>query len=98
VKARSEQAIILTAQEAAFVRQALVAASGIFAQAKATGGPGLRALQEAALDVPAGGRPLSHVHYDVCRAAVSRRWRLRRAAPARTAPGPPQRRRSSSSW
>ena len=53
MKARSEQAIILTAQEAAFVRQALVAASGIFAQAKAAGGPGLRALQEAALDVPA---------------------------------------------
>ena len=54
MKARSEQAIILTAPEAAFVRQALVAASGIFAQAKAAGGPGLRALQDAALDVPAG--------------------------------------------
>jgi len=66
VKARSDQAVILTAEDAAFVRQALVAASGIFAQAKAAGGPGLRALREAALDVPAGGRPLSHVHYDVC--------------------------------
>jgi hypothetical protein len=66
VKARSDQAVILTAEDAAFVRQALVAASGIFAQAKAAGGPGLRALQEAALDVPDDGRPLSHVHYDVC--------------------------------
>jgi hypothetical protein len=66
VKARSDQAVILTAKDAAFVRQALVAASGIFAQAKAAGGPGLRALQEAALDVPDDGRPLSHVHYDVC--------------------------------
>jgi hypothetical protein len=66
VKARSDQAVILTAEDAAFVRQALVAASGIFAQATAAGGPGLRALQEAALDVPDDGRPLSHVHYDVC--------------------------------
>ncbi len=66
MKARSDQAVILTAKDAAFVRQALVAASGIFAQAKAAGGPGLRALQEAALDVPDDGRPLSHVHYDVC--------------------------------
>jgi hypothetical protein len=66
VKARSGQAVILTAEDAAFVRQALVAASGIFAQAGAAGGPGLRALQEAALDVPDDGRPLSHVHYDVC--------------------------------
>ena len=66
MKARSDQAVILTAEDAAFVRQALVAASGIFAQAKAAGGPGLRALQEAALDVPDDGRPLSHVHYDVC--------------------------------
>ena len=66
MKARSDQAVILTAEDAAFVRQALVAASGIFAQAGAAGGPGLRALQEAALDVPDDGRPLSHVHYDVC--------------------------------
>ena len=66
MRARSDQAVILTAKDAAFVRQALVAASGIFAQAKAAGGPGLRALQEAALDVPDDGRPLSHVHYDVC--------------------------------
>ncbi len=66
MKARSEQAVILATEEAAFVRQALVASSGIFAQAKAAGGPGLRALQEAALEVPAGGRPLSQVHYDVC--------------------------------
>jgi hypothetical protein len=63
---KSEQAITLTAQDAAFIRQALVAASGVFAQAKAAGGPGFRALQEAALDVPDDGRPLARVHYDVC--------------------------------
>jgi len=80
VKARSEQAIILPAEEAAFVRQALVASSGIFAQAKTAGGPGFRALQEAALEVPADGRPLSQVHYDVCLAVDY----LDFAAPARS--------------
>ena len=60
------QPVVLSAQDAAFIRQALAAASAVFAQAKAAGGPGLRALQEAALDVPDDGRPLSHVHYDVC--------------------------------
>ena len=60
------KAVVLSEQDAAFIRQALVAASGIFAQAKATGGPGLQALREAALDVPDDGRPLAQVHYDVC--------------------------------
>jgi hypothetical protein len=59
-------AVVLSGQDAAFIRQALLAASGVFAQAKAVGGPGYQALQEAALDVPGGGRPLAGVHYDVC--------------------------------
>jgi hypothetical protein len=62
---KSEQAITLTADEAAFVRQALLAAAGIFAQAERAGGPGLRALREAALDVVADGRPLGQVHSHV---------------------------------
>jgi hypothetical protein len=68
VTARSSDgpAVVLSAQDAAFIRQALIAASAVFAQAKATGGPGYQALQEAALDVPEGGRPLAGVHYDVC--------------------------------
>jgi hypothetical protein len=52
--------------DAAFVRQALVAASMVFAQAKAAGGPGYQALAEAALKAPDGGRPLARVHYDAC--------------------------------
>jgi predicted RNA polymerase sigma factor len=60
------KAVILSEQDAAFIRQALVAAADVFAQAKAAGGPGLRALQEAAASVPGTGRPLARVHYDVC--------------------------------
>ena len=59
------QPVVLTAQDAAFVRQALVAASMVFAQAKAAGGPGYQALAEAALAVP-DGAPLAKVHYDAC--------------------------------
>ena len=59
------KAVVLSEQDATFIREALLAASDVFAQAKAAGGPGFRALQEAALDVP-GGRPLAGVHYQVC--------------------------------
>jgi hypothetical protein len=59
------QPVVLSAQDAAFIREALLAASAVFAQAKAAGGPGYQALAEAALDVPAG-RPLAGVHYNVC--------------------------------
>jgi hypothetical protein len=59
-------AVVLSKRDAAFIRQALLAAAGVFAQAKVAGGPGLKALQEAALDVPHGARPLAQVHYDVC--------------------------------
>ena len=58
-------AVVLSQRDAAFIRQALLAASDVFAQAKAAGGPGYQALAGAALDVP-GGRPLAGVHYDVC--------------------------------
>jgi hypothetical protein len=59
------QPVILSAQDAAFVRQALSAATMVFAQAKDAGGPGYQALAEAALAVP-GGAPLAKVHYDAC--------------------------------
>lgn len=59
------QPVVLSAQDAAFVRQALAAAAMIFARAKDVGGPGYQALAEAALAVPAGA-PLAKVHYDAC--------------------------------
>lgn len=59
------QPVVLSAQDAAFVRQALIACTGIFAQAKAAGGPGYQALAEAALAVP-DGVPLARAHYDAC--------------------------------
>jgi hypothetical protein len=59
------QPVVLSAQDAAFVRQALVAAAMVFAQAKDVGGPGYQALAEAALAVP-GGAPLAKVHCDAC--------------------------------
>jgi len=62
---REDKAVILTAGDAAFVRQALAAASGIFGLAGAAGGPGRKALEEAALETVADGRPLSQVHRDV---------------------------------
>jgi hypothetical protein len=61
----SGKPVVLSAQDAAYVREALLAASGVFAQAEIAGGPGFKALQDAALDVP-GGRPLAGVHYQVC--------------------------------
>ena len=59
------QPVVLSAQDAAFVRQALSAAATVFAQAKAAGGPGYQALREAALAADAGV-PLAKVHYDAC--------------------------------
>ncbi len=59
-------AIVLTSHEAARIRQALVACTGIFDQVKAIGGQALKALEEAALDAPDDGRPLAQVHYDAC--------------------------------
>ena len=65
MKDRSDQAITLTADEAAVIRQALAACSGIFSRAMLAGGPGRRALEEAALEVVADGRPLGQVHGNV---------------------------------
>jgi hypothetical protein len=65
-KKQDEGTVVLSQRDAAFIRQALLAAADVFAQAKAAGGPGLKALQEAALDVPHCARPLAQVHYDVC--------------------------------
>ena len=59
------QPVVLSAQDAAFVRQALSAAAMVFAQAKDAGGPGYQALKEAALAADAGA-PLAKVHYDAC--------------------------------
>jgi len=75
---REDRAITLTADEAAFIRQALTAASGIFS--RAAGGLARQVLEEAALEVPADGRPLDQVHYDVCLAVDY----LDFAAPARS--------------
>ena len=58
-----DQAITLTGEEAAFVRQALAACSQLLALARLPGGPGRQALAEAAR-LP-GGRPMGQVHYDV---------------------------------
>ncbi len=61
---RDDQAITLTGEEAAFVRQALAACSQLLALAQLLGGPGRQALAEAALQA-GDGRPLGQVHYDV---------------------------------
>lgn len=63
---REDKAIILTADDAAFIRHALIACTGVFDRAKRAGGPGLQALREAALEVIADGRPPDQVHYDAC--------------------------------
>ena len=63
--AQPGQPVVLSAQDAAFVRQALAAAAMVFAEAKDAGGPGYQAIQEAALAVP-DGAPLAKVHYDAC--------------------------------
>lgn len=63
---RGDKAVVLSAEAAGLIRQALVAASGIFGLAGQAGGPALALLREAALETVADGRPLNQVHYDVC--------------------------------
>jgi hypothetical protein len=58
------QAITLTGEEAAFVRQALAACSQVLSAAQRLGSPGHQALAEAALQA-GGRRPLGKVHYDI---------------------------------
>ena len=62
---REDKAIILTAEDAARVRQALCAVSGLLALVAEDGGPVLKALRDTALDVACDGRPLDQVRYDV---------------------------------
>lgn len=62
---REDRAIILSAGDAGFIRQALAAASGIFGLAGQAGGPALRLLREVSEQVIADGRPLDQVHRDV---------------------------------
>lgn len=59
-----DQSIVLTGEEAAFVRQALAACSQVLSLVQLLGGPGRQALAEAALQ-PGDGRPPGQVHYDV---------------------------------
>jgi len=54
--------VVLSPQDAAYVREALLAAQGVFAAAEAAGGTVLKALSEVALDA---GLPLAKVHYQV---------------------------------
>lgn len=59
-----DQPIVLTGEEAAFVRQALAACSQLLSLAQIPGGPGREALADAALQA-GDGRSLGQVHYDV---------------------------------
>jgi hypothetical protein len=59
------QPVVLSAQDAALVRQALAAATAVFARARTAGGTGYQALAEAALAADPGS-PLAKVHYDAC--------------------------------
>ena len=62
---REDRAVILSAGDAGLVRQALVAAAGIFGLAGQAGGPALRLLRDVSLRVIADGRPLDQVHRDI---------------------------------
>jgi hypothetical protein len=55
--------LVLSARDAAYVREALLAAADVFAAAVAAGGAGFKALADAALDA---GHPLARVHYQAC--------------------------------
>ena len=86
--AQPGQPVVLSAQDAAFVRQALAAAAMVFAQAKARR-PGYQAIQEAALAVP-DGAPLAKVHYDACLAVDYIDFPMPvRSGRCRRRPGPP---------
>jgi hypothetical protein len=74
---REDRAVILPAEDAAFVRQALAASSGILGLAGAAGGA-----VRAALETVADGRPLDQVHRDVNLAVGL----IDHAAPARRNP------------
>ena len=63
-KKQDEDTVVLTRDEAAFIRRALADCYDVIARAGAAGGTVLAALQAAALDAPDVRRPLDHVQGD----------------------------------
>jgi hypothetical protein len=63
-KKQPEGTVVLTRDEAAFIRRALADCCDVIVRAGAAGGGVLAALQAAALDAPDVRRPLGHVQYD----------------------------------
>jgi hypothetical protein len=63
-KKQDEGTVVLTRDEAAFIRRALADCYDVIARAGASGGTVLAALRSAALDAPDVARPLDHVQYD----------------------------------
>jgi hypothetical protein len=61
---QDEGAIVLTRDEAAFIRRALADCYDVIDRAGASDGAVLTALRAAALDAPEVRRPLSHVQSD----------------------------------
>lgn len=59
------KAIILLAEQAVFVREALASVGALLDKVKADGGDCQRLLEAAALEVACDGRPLGRVSYDV---------------------------------
>jgi hypothetical protein len=55
--------LVLSPQDAAYVREALLAAADVLTAAEAAGGAGFKALADAALDA---GHPLAGLRYQVC--------------------------------
>jgi hypothetical protein len=63
-KRRDEGTVVLTRDEAAFIRRALADCYDVINRAGACGGTVLAALRAAALDAPDVARPLDRVQYD----------------------------------
>lgn len=63
-KKQAEGTVVLTRDEAAFIRRALADCYDVIARAGADGGAVLAALRAAALDAPDVRRPLDHVQGD----------------------------------
>ena len=63
-KRQDEDAVVLTRDEAVFIRRALADCYDVINRAGACGGTVLTALRAAALDAPDVARPLDHVQYD----------------------------------
>jgi hypothetical protein len=63
-KKQDEGTVVLTRDEAAFIRRALADCHDVIARAGASGDAVLTALRAAALDAPDVRRPLDHVQGD----------------------------------